>query len=205
MAFNPVPAQLTVHVRWPTHPDDAEFTLDSVVAGLGMSDMDCDINSLVIPASTPSHRVLTPPLELLPNSWVPWDTSLSESRRFHLVFLDRQLYADTVELANTIQATMDWVPTACAEWSHTYIELTLLNHAEMVELQARQFTTIQGLQNQIILWFFQTSTCQDLDALVTGCILLAGAIPVIRNHICDSVYTYIYIYHTIYIIYIIYI
>ncbi|CAL1133516.1 unnamed protein product [Cladocopium goreaui] len=143
MAFNPVPAQLTVHVRWPTHPDDAEFTLDSVVAGLGMSDMDCDINSLVIPASTPSHRVLTPPLELLPNSWVPWDTSLSESRRFHLVFLDRQLYADTVELANTIQATMDWVPTACAEWSHTYIELTLLNHAEMVELQELSFEAFQ--------------------------------------------------------------
>ena len=78
---------------------------------------------------------------------------------------------------------MDWVPTACAEWSHTYIELTPLNHAEMVELQARQFTTIQGLQNQIMLWFFQTSMCQDLDALVTGCILLAGAIPVISEYI----------------------
>ena len=45
-----------------------------------------------------------------------------------------------------------FVPAACGhdEWAQTYVELTLLNLAELVKLQGRLVTTCQGLQNQLL-------------------------------------------------------
>ena len=146
---DPVPQPETLVVRFPFQADGTDLTLNSVVDGLNIGDLECDLNHYVLPTATPAFRMRPPSLDRLATAWIPWDTVLTPQCRYWLTFTDKDIYREATGLVRLNHGRFNWHGTA-TEWEQVTVELQLLNQVELLELQSTQRTAIDALQNQLV-------------------------------------------------------
>jgi hypothetical protein len=78
-----------------------------------------------------------------------------------VTFVDKELFKEAIELAQGNQNIFDWIPAGCTEWDQCSVELSIVNMAELIELQSEQHTAIQALQAQLLQRDAQVITLQQ--------------------------------------------
>ena len=81
--------QATMRVYTSREPEDPEFTVDSILPFLGLGATECDLN---LPMQTSLQTYVCPALESAESKWIPWDTTLDNTFRLHLLVCERELF-----------------------------------------------------------------------------------------------------------------
>ena len=84
--------QATMRVYTSREPEDPEFTVDSILPFLGLGATECDLNHYVLPMQTSVQTYVCPALESAESKWIPWDTTLDDTFRLHLIVCERELF-----------------------------------------------------------------------------------------------------------------
>ena len=115
--------QFTMRAYTSREPEDPEYTVDSLLPFLGLGQTECDLNHYVLPMQTSVQTYVCPALESAEARWVPWDTTLADNFRLHMLVCDRELFLSMrhfasnrnylINLGEQIAFSPMWKFTAC--------------------------------------------------------------------------------------------
>eukprot|EP00435_Cladocopium_sp_Y103_P038726 s1019_g10.t1 len=71
-------------------PEFGDKTIDHLFPSLGLDNVGCEIGDVIFPAMLPNNRMNLPLAYDIAPAWVPWDESLTASKRLFFIFTNPQ-------------------------------------------------------------------------------------------------------------------
>ena len=141
--------QFTMRAYTSREPEDPEYTVDSLLPFLGLGQTECDLNHYVLPMQTSVQTYLCPALESAEARWIPWDTTLADNFRLHMLVCDRELFLSMRHFASNRNYLINLGGGHPANRILTYVEVHCLPPTETVEVLGRMHRTLRRLRDDV--------------------------------------------------------
>ena len=141
--------QFTMRAYTSREPEDPEYTVDSLLPFLGLGQTECDLNQYVLPMQTSVQTYVCPALETAEARWTPWDTTLADNFRLHMLVCDRELFLSMRHFASNRNYVINLGGGHPANRILTYVEVHCLPPTETVEVLGRMHRTLRRLRDDV--------------------------------------------------------
>ena len=158
-------------------------TLNDVLPYLGINDQvpgaSCVLNQWIFPLDSSPDRTLAPPLPSLQGWWCPWDTALTEDKRFHFLIGQHNLYQEMIRFSSPGPLNLCPYNADRTSWRRTFLTLSFVGVPDLIHATASAHHQINLLQDDINMLKRQIRTLRNrlgmaLETLASHTPALAG-------------------------------
>ena len=141
--------QFTMRAYSSREPEDPEFAVESLLPFLGFGQVECDLNHYILPMQTSVQQYVCPALEAAEAKWTPWNTTLGDNFRLHLMACDRELFVSMRPFASRHHFVINLGGGHPTRRILTYVEVLCLPLTETVEVLGRMDNTLRKLRDDV--------------------------------------------------------